>query len=82
VPGTPITLPKASPCLPSRSPSAALAGSDPEPLRHQVWDIPEIKPLVRLPDDCCQDFGVRTSTLVLVFICNEPSAFTVKDADK
>jgi transposase len=23
-----------------------LAGSDPEPLRHQVWDIPEIKPLV------------------------------------
>jgi transposase len=25
---------------------AVLAGSDPEPLRHQVWDIPEIKPLV------------------------------------
>lgn len=23
-----------------------LAGSDPEPLRHQVWEIPEIKPLV------------------------------------
>lgn len=23
-----------------------LAGSDPAPLRHQVWDIPEIKPLV------------------------------------
>lgn len=23
-----------------------LAGNDPEPLRHQVWDIPEIKPLV------------------------------------
>jgi transposase len=23
-----------------------LGGSDPEPLRHQVWDIPEIKPLV------------------------------------
>jgi transposase len=25
---------------------AVRAGSDPEPLRHQVWDIPEIKPLV------------------------------------
>lgn len=24
----------------------ALSGSDPEPLRHQVWEIPEIKPLV------------------------------------
>jgi transposase len=24
----------------------ALVGTDPEPLRHQVWDIPEIKPLV------------------------------------
>jgi transposase len=24
----------------------SLAGSDPEPLRHQVWDLPEIKPLV------------------------------------
>jgi transposase len=24
----------------------ALGGSDPEPLRHQVWEIPEIKPLV------------------------------------
>jgi transposase len=24
----------------------ALTGSDPEPLRHQVWEIPEIKPLV------------------------------------
>ena len=23
-----------------------LAGDDPEPLRHQVWDLPEIKPLV------------------------------------
>jgi transposase len=23
-----------------------LAGSDPEPLRHQVWELPEIKPLV------------------------------------
>ena len=25
---------------------AKLAGSDPEPLRHQVWELPEIKPLV------------------------------------
>jgi transposase len=24
-----------------------LTGSDPQPLRHQVWEIPEIKPLVR-----------------------------------
>jgi transposase len=24
----------------------ALAGTDPEPLRHQVWDIPEIRPVV------------------------------------
>jgi len=37
----------------------SLAGSDPEPLRHQVWDIPEIKPLVteyqlhRLTCPCC-----------------------------
>jgi transposase len=36
-----------------------LAGSDPQPLRHQVWDIPEIKPLVteyqlhRLKCPCC-----------------------------
>ena len=36
-----------------------LAGSDPQPLRHQVWDIPEIKPLVaeyqrhRLTCPCC-----------------------------
>jgi transposase len=39
---------------------AALLGTDPEPLRHQVWDIPEIKPLVteyqlhRLTCPCCQ----------------------------
>lgn len=39
----------------------ALAGSDPEPLRHQVWEIPEIKPLVteyqlhRLACPCCQE---------------------------
>ena len=26
--------------------SQVLIGSDPEPLRHQVWEIPEIKPLV------------------------------------
>lgn len=37
-----------------------LTGSDPEPLRHQVWDVPEIKPLVteyqlhRLTCPCCQ----------------------------
>jgi transposase len=36
-----------------------LAGSDPAPLRHQVWEIPEIKPLVteyqlhRLTCPCC-----------------------------
>lgn len=36
-----------------------LAGIDPEPLRHQVWEIPEIKPLVteyqqhRLVCPCC-----------------------------
>jgi transposase len=40
---------------------ATLVGSDPEPLRHQVWDIPEIKPLVteyqrhRLTCLCCQE---------------------------
>jgi transposase len=38
-----------------------LVGTDPEPLRHQVWDIPEIKPLVteyqlhRLTCPCCQE---------------------------
>ncbi len=38
----------------------ALVGSDPEPWRHQVWDLPEIKPLVteyqlhRLTCPCCQ----------------------------
>ena len=36
-----------------------LAGSDPEPLRHQVWELPEIKPIVteyqqhRLRCPCC-----------------------------
>ena len=39
----------------------ALTGSDPEPLRHQVWEIPEIKPFVteyqlhRLTCPCCQE---------------------------
>ena len=38
---------------------AKLSGSDPEPLRHQVWELPEIKPLVteyqrhRLTCLCC-----------------------------
>jgi transposase len=38
---------------------AKLSGNDPEPLRHQVWELPEIKPLVteyqlhRLECDCC-----------------------------
>jgi transposase len=36
-----------------------LSGADPEPLRHQVWELPEIKPVVteyqrhRLPCPCC-----------------------------
>ncbi len=38
---------------------ATLSGSDPEPLRHQVWELPEIKPQVieyqrhRLTCPCC-----------------------------
>jgi transposase len=38
----------------------ALVGTDAQPLRHQVWDVPEIKPLVteyqlhRLTCPCCQ----------------------------
>ena len=38
---------------------AKLSGSDPEPLRHQVWELPEIKPIVteyqrhRLTCSCC-----------------------------
>lgn len=38
---------------------AKLVGSDPEPLRHQVWELPEIKPIVieyqrhRLTCPCC-----------------------------
>lgn len=50
-------------CVPGacRRCGQALAGKDPEPLRHQVWDIPEIKPLVteyqlhRLTCPCCQE---------------------------
>ncbi len=40
-----------------------LVGDDPEPLRHQVWEIPEIQPIVteyrrhRLPCACC---GITT----------------------
>jgi transposase len=38
---------------------AALSGNDPQPLRHQVWELPEIKPLIleyqrhSLPCSCC-----------------------------
>jgi transposase len=36
------------PCLPStcRRCGKPLTGADPEPLRHQVWELPEVKPLV------------------------------------
>jgi transposase len=36
------------PCLPTqcRRCGSALCGSDPAPLRHQVWELPEIQPLV------------------------------------
>jgi transposase len=36
------------PCLPTacRRCGGPLAGADPDPLRHQVWDLPEIQPLV------------------------------------
>lgn len=36
------------PCVPShcRRCGKALRGLDPEPLRHQVWELPEIKPMV------------------------------------
>jgi transposase len=36
------------PCVPTdcRKCGRALAGTDPEPLRHQVWELPEIQPLV------------------------------------
>ena len=42
---------------------ARLSGSDPEPLRHQVWELPEIKPLVsehRLHRLTCARCGVST----------------------
>lgn len=38
-----------------------LAGDDPQPLRHQVWELPDLKPLVteyqrhRLPCPCCRE---------------------------
>jgi transposase len=36
------------PCVPPtcRRCAAPLSGTDPQPLRHQVWDLPEIKPSV------------------------------------
>ena len=36
------------PCVPTqcRRCGQALTGTDPEPLRHQVWEIPEIQPLI------------------------------------
>lgn len=36
------------PCVPAecRACGATLAGTDPEPLRHQVWELPEIHPVV------------------------------------
>lgn len=36
------------PCVPTdcRRCGAALAGTDPQPLRHQVWELPQIQPVV------------------------------------
>jgi transposase len=36
------------PCIPSRCRrcGTALDGTDPQPLRHQVWELPEVRPLV------------------------------------
>src|SRR5580658_987980 len=36
------------PCIPiaCRRCGKALAGADPDPIRHQVWELPEIKPLI------------------------------------
>lgn len=36
------------PCLPDacHNCGAALAGNDPDPIRHQVWELPEIKPAI------------------------------------
>jgi transposase len=50
-------------CVPGacRRCGQSLAGKDPEPLRHQVWDLPEIKPLIteyqlhRLDCPCCHE---------------------------
>lgn len=42
----------------------ALAGSDPGPLRHQVWGLPEIRPLVRkhrLHRMRCSRCGITTA---------------------
>src|SRR5271168_3940835 len=42
---------------------AKLSGSDPQPLRHQVWELPQIKPLVsehRLHRLTCAGCGVAT----------------------
>ncbi len=49
------------PCVPNhcRRCGHKLTGTDPEPLRHQVWELPEIKPIVteyqlhRLTCPCC-----------------------------
>jgi transposase len=55
------------PCVPTqcRRCGQALTGTDPEPLRHQVWEIPEIQPLIteyqqhRLTCSCgCSTCGV------------------------
>lgn len=56
------------PCKPAvcRGCGQKLAGNDPEPLRHQVWDVPEIKPLVteyqrhRLTCACCGETSCGT----------------------
>lgn len=48
---------------------AQLDGADPRPLRHQVWDLPEIRPLVteyqlhRLTCPCCQQSTCGTLPL-------------------
>lgn len=51
------------PCKPTRCRGCGdlLSGDDPDPLRHQVWELPEIKPLVteyqrhRLTCACCRE---------------------------
>lgn len=62
------------PCVPTacRRCGQPLTGADPEPLRHQVWELPEIRPLVteyqrhRLDCDCgcatCGDLPVGVPT--------------------